>query len=88
MGFKSKTATAFQLDLDDNAKIALLVDQIRRKSAEMYIEEIKAEHLKSRMISGNPEYRNALLMSEAAIREGGKIVDCFKAKLADLQGKA
>lgn len=85
-GFKSKTVT-YQLDLTREAKIALMVDQIRKKQAEMYVEEVKAEFLRSRTISGNPEYSNALKMSEMSLREGAKVVAWFRKTLDELQAQ-
>ncbi len=65
--------------------MALLINQIQALGAQGYIEELVLQFLKTRTITGNPEYEKAAAMQQMTVNEMSRKRAWFMEKLTELQ---
>ena len=69
------------LELSLDGKIALIINQIQTVGAQLYIEQVNEQFLKTQTITGKPEYEKAASMVSMNIREMERKLKHYRATL-------
>ena len=72
------------VELSRDGKIALLINQVQQIGAQLYIDQLILQFLKTREISGNPEYSKAAANQQMLCNESSRKRAWFREKLEEL----